>query len=229
MAALADRARAYAQAPQVELARPLGGGQAWSSGEATTVRGRGARREAYPTGPGDDAALPVPQGLSVGGGAPVRDHVSSVRAHDSRPLSLRRPRAGRPAARRSGLCRPRPPPGLRSPSVPVPAHRTDTWKPPVAPLARRQVAQACSRCQRRLADNRLRRDGRAMDADVPVGPGPQALPRRLVGGARPRRRWRPHESATPARPTAGGGPLAGALGGRPQPPVGHVGEPPRRD
>ena len=187
MAALADRARAYAQAPQVELARPLGGGQAWSSGEATTVRGRGARREAYP-GPGDDAALPVPQGLSVGGGAPVRDHVSSARAHDSRPLSLEAAWRGgglRADLASASLARLR---ACEAPGVRCGLRRTDTWKPTVAPLARRQVAQACWRGTARaarLADNRLRRDGRAMDADVPVGPGPQALPRRLVGGHTP--------------------------------------------
>jgi hypothetical protein len=56
MAALADRALAYARAPPVALAGPRCGVKAWSSVDATTVTVRDALREACP-GTGDDAAI----------------------------------------------------------------------------------------------------------------------------------------------------------------------------
>jgi hypothetical protein len=51
------------------------------------VTGREALREELP-GTGDDAAIKVHTVLSVGGGAPVRDHVSPVREPDRRHLTI---------------------------------------------------------------------------------------------------------------------------------------------
>ena len=78
MEALAQRALAYARAPQVDRSGPLCGVQDWSSVDSTTVTVRDALREACP-GTGDDAAIKVHTVLSVGCGAPVRDHFSPAR------------------------------------------------------------------------------------------------------------------------------------------------------
>ena len=188
MAALADRALAYAQAQQVDLAGPLGGVQDWSIVDATTVRVRGALREEFP-GTGDYAALTVHQGLSVGCGAPVRDHVSSAREHDSRQLSLEASWRGcglLADLASASLDRLR---ACEAHGVRFVLRLKDNWKPKVDPIARGQVAQECWRgtdLAALLEDNSRSRDGRAIDADVPVGHGNHALPRRLVGGQTPK-------------------------------------------
>src|SRR5919106_2312531 len=87
MEALAERALAYARAQPVDLSGPLCGVQDWSIVDATTVTVRDALREACP-GTGDDAALKGHKVLSVGRGAPVRDHVSPAREHDRRHLHI---------------------------------------------------------------------------------------------------------------------------------------------
>jgi hypothetical protein len=87
MAALAERALAYARAPPVDRSGPLGGVTDWDLVEATTVTGRDARRQECP-GTGDDAALKGHKVLSVGGGAPVPYHCSPAREHDRRHLQI---------------------------------------------------------------------------------------------------------------------------------------------
>src|SRR2546430_6782661 len=78
MAALADRALAYAQAQQVDLAGPLGGVKDWYIADATTVTVRDALHEEFP-GTGNDAAIKVHKVLSVGFGVPGRCHFSTDR------------------------------------------------------------------------------------------------------------------------------------------------------
>jgi hypothetical protein len=85
MGALADRALADARAPPVDLPGPLSGVKDWSIVSSTPVRVRDALQDEFP-GAGDYAALKGHTVLSVGGGAPVRDHFSPARAHDSRHL-----------------------------------------------------------------------------------------------------------------------------------------------
>ena len=87
MAALAERTQAYARAQAVDLSGPLCGVTDWYIVDATTVRLRDARQEAFP-GTGNYAAIKVHTVLSVGCGAPVRDHFSPTREHDSRHLQL---------------------------------------------------------------------------------------------------------------------------------------------
>ena len=87
MAALAERALAYARAQQVELSGPRGGVTDWYIVEATTVTVRDALRQEFP-GTGNDAALNVHKVLSVGCGAPVQYHCSPAREHASRHLQL---------------------------------------------------------------------------------------------------------------------------------------------
>jgi hypothetical protein len=70
MEALAERAQAYARAPQVDLSGPLWGVTDWYIVDATTVTVRAALREELP-GAGHDAAIKVHTVLSVGCGAPV--------------------------------------------------------------------------------------------------------------------------------------------------------------
>jgi hypothetical protein len=69
MAALAQRAVAYAQAQQVDLSGPLCGVQDWYIVDSTTVRVRDALREEFP-GTGEYAAIKVHKILSAGCGAP---------------------------------------------------------------------------------------------------------------------------------------------------------------
>jgi hypothetical protein len=87
MEALADRALAYARAQQVDRSGPLAGVPDGYLVDATTVRVREARRQEFP-GTGEYAAIKVHTVLSVGCGAPVRDHCSPARAHDSRHRAL---------------------------------------------------------------------------------------------------------------------------------------------
>jgi hypothetical protein len=87
MAALAERALAYAQAQPVDLCGPLCGVTDWDIVDATTVTVRDALRAEFP-GTGEYAAIKVHKVLSVGCGAPVRYHFSPAREHDSRHLTI---------------------------------------------------------------------------------------------------------------------------------------------
>jgi hypothetical protein len=87
MAALAERALAYARAQQVDLSGPLRGVQDSDIVASTTVKVRAALRDEFP-GTGDDVALQVHQVPAVGCGAPVRDRCSPAREHDSRHLQI---------------------------------------------------------------------------------------------------------------------------------------------
>jgi hypothetical protein len=75
MAALADRALAYARAQEVDLSGPLCGVKDWYIVDSTTVTVRDALREEFP-GTGDYAAIKVHKVLSVGCGSPVQYHLS---------------------------------------------------------------------------------------------------------------------------------------------------------
>lgn len=183
MAALAARALADARAPQVDLPGMLRGVKDWSIVDCTTVTVRDAWQDEGP-GTGDVAALQGPTVLSVGCGAPVPDHFSPARAHDSRPVqsaaswqgcglladlayaSLARLRA---CHRQGGR---------------VVLRLKDTWTPQVDALARGHVTQEVgpgTDLEVLLGGEILPRDGQAIDADGRVG-GPKA-PRhlRLVG------------------------------------------------
>jgi hypothetical protein len=83
LGALAEPAWAYARAPQVDLAGPLGGVPDWYIVEATTVTVRDALREECP-GTGGYAAMKVPTIRSGGCGAPVPYHCRPAREPDSR-------------------------------------------------------------------------------------------------------------------------------------------------
>jgi putative transposase len=183
MAALADRALAYAQAQPVDLPGPLSGVQDWNLVDSTTVTARDALREEFP-GIGDDAAITVHKVLSVGCRAPVRDHVSPARAHDSRHLSIDASWRGcglLADLAYASLDRLR---ACEAHGVRFVLRLKDHWKPKVDHIARGQVAQEFLRgtdLDALLADNVLILDGRAIDADGHVGKGHAALPLRLVG------------------------------------------------
>jgi hypothetical protein len=183
MAALAERAVAYARAPQVDLSGPLCGVKDGDIVDSTTVRVRDALREEFP-GTGEYAAIKVHTILSVGGGAPVRYHVSPAREHESRPLtideswrgyglladlgyaSIERLRAGDAHGVRVGI------------------RLKDHWKPQVDCIARGPVTRTFfpgTDLDVLLADETLGLDGRAMDADVHIGGGKHPLHLRLVG------------------------------------------------
>jgi hypothetical protein len=87
MAAVAERALAYARAQPVARSGPLCGVQDWDSVDATTVTVREALREACP-GTGDYAAIKGHTVRSVGCGAPGRDHCRPAREHDRRQLPI---------------------------------------------------------------------------------------------------------------------------------------------
>jgi hypothetical protein len=87
MAALAERAVADARAQPVDMSGPLCGVQDWYIIDSTTVRVRDALCEECP-GTEAYAALKVHTVLSVGCGAPGRDHFSPARPHDRRHLAI---------------------------------------------------------------------------------------------------------------------------------------------
>src|SRR6266850_350890 len=188
MAALADRALAYARAQQVDLSGPLCGVQDWDIVDATTVRVRDALREECP-GTGDDAALKVHKGLSVGCGAPVRDHFRPAREHDSRQLQ------SDASWRGYGLLADRAYASLdrlracATHGVRFVIRLQENWKPKVDDLARGQVTQEFfpgTDLEALLEDATRVLDGRAIDADVHIGRGSHALALRLVGVQTPK-------------------------------------------
>jgi Transposase DDE domain len=188
MAALADRALAYARAQQVDLSGPLAGVQDWYMVDATTVTVRDALREEFP-GTGDYAALKGPKVLSVGCGAPVRYHFSPAREHDSRHLQIDESWRGYglladlayASLERLRAC--------DAHGVRFVIRLKENWKPQVDYLARGQVTQEFfpgTDLDALLEDDTLVLDGQAIDADVHVGRGTHALPLRLVGVQSPK-------------------------------------------
>jgi hypothetical protein len=183
MAALADRALAYARAQQVDVAGLLAEGKDWDLGDSTTATVRDALREAFPS-TGEDAALNVHTVRSVGGVAPVRDHCSPAREHDSRHLQIDESWQGsgqvdEQAAASSTR--------LRACNVyngRFVIRLKDHGKPKVDHMARGQVTQAFfpgSDLDALLDGHILVLDGRAVEADVRVGNSTPPLHLSLVG------------------------------------------------
>jgi hypothetical protein len=187
MAALADPALAYARAPQVDRSGSLGVGQDWDRVDSPTVTVRDARREEVP-GAGADAALTGHQGLAVGGGAPVHDHFSPAREHDSRPLDSEAAwRGGGVLADRAyaSLARRR---ACHTPGGRLVMRLTDPWTPQVDSRARGLVTREfCPGTDRAvlLEEESRQLDGRALDADGRVGSPQAPRPLRRVGRPTP--------------------------------------------
>jgi hypothetical protein len=188
MAALAERALAYARAQQVDLSGPLCGVTDWDIVEATTVTGRDALREECP-GTGGYAAMKVHKVLSVGCGAPVQYHCSPAREPDSRHLQIDESWRG------DGLLADLAYASLdhlracEAHDVRFVIRLQENWKPKVDYVARGQVTQEFfpgTDFDALLADATLVLDGRTIDADVHVGRGCRALPLRLVGVQTPK-------------------------------------------
>lgn len=183
MAALADRALAYARAQQVDLSGPLAGVQDWYIVDSTTIRVRDALHKEFP-GTGEYAAIKVHKVLSVGCGAPVRYHFSPAREHDSRHLAIDASWRGYGLLADLGyasIARLR---ACETHGVSFVIRLKDNWKPKVDYIARGQVSQTfCpgTDLDTLLAQDILLRDGRAIDADVRVGGGKHPLPLRLIG------------------------------------------------
>jgi putative transposase len=182
-AALAERAVAYARAPQVDLSGPLCGVKDWYIVDSTTVRVRDALREEFP-GTGEYAAIKVHTVLSVGCGAPVRYHFSPAREHDSRPLSIDESWRGYGLLADLGYASMERLRACEAHGVPCVIRLKDHWKPKVDSIARGQVTQTFfpgTTLDTLLAEAILMRDGRAIDADVQVGGDKHPLPLRLIG------------------------------------------------
>ena len=183
MAALAERALAYARAQAVDRPGTLSGVKDWYLVDATTVRVRDALIEDVP-GTGDDAAIQVHTVLSVGCGAPVRSHVSPAREHDSRHLTLDESWRGCGLLADLGyasLDRLR---ACEAHDVRFVIRLKDTWKPKVDSIARGQVTGEFfpgTDFDALLEEETLILDGRAMDADVHMGGTTHPLHLRLVG------------------------------------------------
>jgi putative transposase len=183
MAALAERALAYARSPQVDLAGILTQVSDWYSADSTTVTVRDALREEFP-GTGEDAALKVHKVLSVGGGAPMRYHCSPAREHDCQHLQIEASWPG------CGLLADRPDASLarlracNAQGVRFVIRLNDHWKPKVDHIAHGQVTQAfCpgTDLDALLEEHILVLDGRAIEADVRVGSSQHPLHLRVVG------------------------------------------------
>ena len=183
MAALAERAVAYARAQQVDLSGPLCGVQDWYIVDSTTVRVRDALREEFP-GTGEYAAIKVHKVLSVGCGAPVQYHFSPAREHDSQHLTIDASWRGYGLLADLGyasIARLR---ACEAHGVRVVIRLKDNWKPKVDYIARGQVTQSFfpgTDLDALLADETLVLDGQAIDADVHIGGGKHPLHLRLVG------------------------------------------------
>ena len=183
MAALAERALAYARAQQVDLSGPLCGVTDWYIVDATTVTVRDALGEEFP-GTGEYAAIKVHKVLSVGCGAPVRYHFSPAREHDSRHLTIDASWQGYGLLADlayASLARLR---ACETHDVLFVMRLKENWKPKVDYVARGQITQEFfpgTDFDALLADDTLVLDGRAIDADVHIGRGRHALPLRLVG------------------------------------------------
>jgi putative transposase len=183
MAALADRALAYARAQQVDLAGPLCGVKDWYIVDSTTVTVRDALREEFP-GTGDYAAIKVHKILSVGCGAPVQYHFSPAREHDSRHLTIDESWRGYGLLADLGYASLERLQACEAHGVRFVLRLKDNWKPKVDYIARGQVTQEfCpgTDLDALLEEDILLLDGRAIDADVHVGAGKAALQLRLVG------------------------------------------------
>jgi putative transposase len=183
MEALAERALAYARAQQVDLSGPLCGVTDWYIVDATTVTVRDALRAEFP-GTGEYAAIKVHKVLSVGCGAPVRYHFSPAREHDSRHLTIAASWQGYGLLADlayASLARLR---ACETHDVRFVIRLKENWKPKVDYVARGQITQEFfpgTDFDALLADDTLVLEGRAIDADVPIGRGRHALPLRLVG------------------------------------------------
>jgi hypothetical protein len=157
--------------------------QDWYIVDSTTIKICDALLDDFP-GTGDYAALKVPTVLSVGCGAPVRYHFSPAREHDSPPLQIDESWRGYGLLADlayASLARLR---ACETYDVRVVIRLKDHWKPKVESIARGQVTREFfpgTDLAALLAEDILRRDGRAMDADVRVGGGTNPLPLRLVG------------------------------------------------
>ena len=183
MAALAERAVAYARAQQVDLSGPLCGVKDWSIVDSTTVRVRDALRKEFP-GTGEYAAIKVHKVLSVGCGAPVRYHFSPAREHDSRHLTIDESWRGYGLLADLGYASIERLRACDAHGVSVVIRLKDNWKPTVDYIARGQVTQTFfpgTKLDALLAADILMRDGRAIDADVHVGGDKHPLPLRLIG------------------------------------------------
>jgi len=183
MAALAERAVAYARAQQVDLSGPLCGVKDWYIVDSTTVRVRDALRKEFP-GTGEYAAIKVHKVLSVGCGALVRYHFSPAREHDSRHLTIDESWRGYGLLADLGYASIERLRACDAHGVSVVIRLKDNWKPKVDYIARGQVTQTFfpgTKLDALLAEDILMRDGRAIDADVHVGGDKHPLPLRLIG------------------------------------------------
>jgi putative transposase len=183
MAALAERALAYARAQQVDLSGILGEVKDWYIVDSTTVHVRDALREEFP-GTGEYAAVKVHKVLSVGCGAPVRYHFSPAREHDSRHLQIDGSWQGSGLLADlayASLARLR---ACNEYHVRFVIRLKENWKPKVDHLARGHVTQELfpgTDLDALLEQDILVLDGRAIDADVRVGNPKHPLHLRLVG------------------------------------------------
>jgi putative transposase len=187
-AALAERALAYAQAQQVDRPGPLSGVPDWYSVDSTTVTVRDARLEVLP-GTGDEAAIKVHTVLSVGCGAPVRDHFSPAREHDSRHLMIEESWRGGGLLADLGYASVERLRACEAPDVRLVIRLKDHWKPKVDSMARGQLTQEFfpgTDLDALLEAEILVLDGRAMDADVHRGGAKPPRHLRLVGVQTPK-------------------------------------------
>lgn len=188
MAALAERALAYARAQAVDLPGPLSGVKDWYIVDSTTVRVRDTLHEAFP-GTGNYAAIKVHKTLSVGCGALVRYHFSPAREHDSRHLQIDASWRGYgwlADLAYASLARLR---ACNTYEVRFVIRLKENWKPKVDYIARGQVTQEFfpgTDLDALLEAETLVLDGRAIDADVHMGGPKHPLHLRLIGVQTPK-------------------------------------------
>lgn len=188
MSELAARAMAYARSQKVDLPGPLAGVKDWLIVDSTTVKVRNALKEEFP-GTGDYAAIKVHKTVSVGHGATVDYHLSRARDHDSLHLDIDDSWQGYGLLCDLGyasLARLR---ACLEHGVQFVIRLKDNWKPRIQHIARGEVIRtffAGTDLDTLLEEEPFALNGKAIDADVRVGPEPDAVALRLVGVPTPK-------------------------------------------
>jgi hypothetical protein len=188
MERLAERALAYARAQQVDLPGPLSGVTDWRIVDSTTVKVRDAVLEEFP-GTGDYAAIKVHKTLSVGTGAPVAYHFSRARDHDSLHLTIDEQWRGYGLLSDLGYASFDRIRACQTHDVSFVLRLKDNWKPRMDRINRGTVTREFfkgSDLDVLLETEAILLDGKAIDADVTLGPAADPIGLRLVGVSTPK-------------------------------------------
>jgi putative transposase len=188
MERLAQAALAYVAREKLLLPGPLAGVKDWRIVDSTTVKVRDALTKEFP-GTGEYAAIKVHKTLSVGCGAPVAYHFSPAREHDTHHLTIDESWRGYGLLCDLGYASFGRLRACLQHDVRFVIRLKENWKPKVQHIARGEVRGLFfpgTDFDVLLHAGTLALNGKAIDADVTVGSGEDALQLRLVGVPSPK-------------------------------------------